>query len=74
MREAELVIDIGSRNTTVCSRGVGVLIHEPSVAAIGNRGGKMTLVQAGRQAERLATVKQADFRILNPVKEGTIFH
>lgn len=74
MKQAELVIDIGSRNTTVCSRGVGVLIHEPTVAAISNRGGKMTLVQAGRQAERLAAVKQADFQILNPVKEGTIFH
>lgn len=74
MRKAELVIDIGSRNTTVCSRGVGVLIHEPSVAAISNRGGKMALLQAGRQAERLASVKDADFQILNPIKEGAIFH
>lgn len=74
MREAELVIDIGSRFTTVCSRGVGVLIHEPSVAAISNQHGKMALLQAGRQAEKLASVRQADFQILSPVKEGAIFH
>ena len=74
MREAELVIDIGSRFTTVCSRGAGVIIREPSVVAISNRGGKMALLEAGRSAEKLSNVRQADFQILYPIKEGAIFH
>ncbi len=74
MREAELVIDIGSRNTTVCSRGAGVILREPTVAAITNRGSKMALLQAGKEAQRLAAYRQSDFQILNPIKEGAVFH
>ena len=70
MKQAELVIDIGSRNTTVCSRGVGVLIHEPTVAAISNRGGKMALVQAGRQADIIFVPDLVHFKPVMVFKRG----
>ena len=66
MKQAELVIDIGSRHTTVCSRGVGVLIHEPTVAAISNRGGKLALI---RQQKRVGVCMSRSKHTPN-----TLFH
>lgn len=74
MRTIELVIDIGTKNTTVYQQGKGLIIKEPSVAVITNKGNKMVLVESGRSAAQLADKMNSKEQLLYPVKEGAIFH
>ena len=54
MKSIDLVIDIGSKNTTVYEQGKGLRFKEPTVALVTNRGNKMVLVESGRAAAQIA--------------------
>jgi len=74
MGTVELVIDVGSKVTTIFKKGVGLIIQEPSVVAINNKHNKMALLESGKNAQRLMNTRRYDFQILFPIKEGAIFH
>ena len=74
MGMVELVIDVGSKVTTIFKKDVGLIIQEPSVVAINNKHNKMALLESGKNAQRLMNTRRYDFQILFPIKEGAIFH
>ncbi len=74
MKSIDLVIDIGSKNTTVYEQGKGLRFKEPTVALVTNRGNKMVLVESGRAAAQIAERDRVKEQLLHPVKEGAIFH
>ena len=75
MGTVELVIDVGSKVTTIFKKDVGLIIQEPSVVAINNKHNKMALLESGKNAQRLMnTSRRYDFQVLFPIKEGSIFH
>ena len=74
MGTVELVIDVGSKVTTIFKKDVGLIIQEPSVVAINNKHNKMALLESGKNAQRLMNTRRYDFQILFPIKEGAIFH
>lgn len=74
MGTVELIIDIGSKVTTVYKKDAGLIIQEPSIVAINNKHNKMALLESGKNAQRLMNMRGLDFQILFPIKEGAIFH
>ncbi|HSR26589.1 MAG TPA: rod shape-determining protein, partial [Candidatus Eisenbacteria bacterium] len=63
-------IDLGTASTRVYVRGEGIVIDEPSLAAVDAAGARVLAV--GRQAADLAGRAPQDVRLLRPIQEGAI--
>ncbi len=63
-------IDLGTSSMRTYVRGEGIVIDEPSVAAIEPDGGGLLAV--GRQAVELARQAPRSIRLVRPVREGSI--
>ncbi|MDE5618303.1 MAG: rod shape-determining protein, partial [Clostridia bacterium] len=74
MKSIDLVIDIGSKNTTIYEQGKGLRCKEPTVALVTTRGNKMVLVDSGRSAAQTAERDRIKEQLLHPIKEGAVFH
>jgi rod shape-determining protein MreB and related proteins len=69
----ELAVDLGTANTLVLVRGEGVVLNEPSVAALGPSG---EILGVGLEAKRMLGRTPAGIRAVRPMKDGVIadFH
>jgi rod shape-determining protein MreB and related proteins len=69
----ELAVDLGTANTLVLVRGEGVVLNEPSVAALGPAG---QLLGVGLEAKRMLGRTPSGIRAVRPMKDGVIadFH
>jgi rod shape-determining protein MreB len=69
----ELAVDLGTANTLVLVRGEGVVLNEPSVAAVGPSG---QLLGVGLEAKRMLGRTPSGIRAVRPMKDGVIadFH
>jgi rod shape-determining protein MreB and related proteins len=69
----ELAVDLGTANTLVFVRGEGVVLNEPSVAALGPTG---EILGVGLEAKRMLGRTPAGIRAVRPMKDGVIadFH
>jgi rod shape-determining protein MreB len=69
----ELAVDLGTANTLVLVKGEGVVINEPSVAALGPSG---DVLGVGLEAKRMLGRTPAGIRAVRPMKDGVIadFH
>lgn len=63
-------IDLGTASTRVYVRGEGIVIDEPSLAAVDPAGARVLAV--GRQAADLAVRAPQDVRLLRPIRDGGI--
>ena len=70
---SELAVDLGTANTLVFVRGEGVVLNEPSVAALGPDG---EILGVGLDAKRMLGRTPAGIRAVRPMKDGVIadFH
>jgi rod shape-determining protein MreB len=70
---SELAVDLGTANTLVLVRGEGVVLNEPSVAALGPSG---EILGVGLEAKRMLGRTPAGIRAVRPMKDGVIadFH
>ncbi len=66
----DLGIDLGTANTLVYLRGVGVVIREPSVVAIDKDSGR--LVAVGDEAKKMIGRTPANIVAIRPLKDGVI--
>jgi rod shape-determining protein MreB len=66
----DLGIDLGTANTLVYLRGVGVVIREPSVVAINKDTGRVIAV--GAEAKKMIGRTPANIVAIRPLKDGVI--
>ncbi len=69
----ELAVDLGTANTLVLVKGEGIVLDEPSVAALGPSG---EVLGVGLEAKRMLGRTPAGIRAVRPMKDGVIadFH
>jgi rod shape-determining protein MreB len=65
----ELAVDLGTANTLVLVRGEGIILNEPSVAALGPSG---EILSVGLEAKRMLGRTPAGIRAVRPMKDGVI--
>ncbi len=66
----DIAIDLGTANTLIYVRGMGVVLNEPSVVAIDVADGR--LVAVGMEAKRMMGRTPGHIRVVRPLKDGVI--
>ena len=71
----DLSIDLGTANTLIYVRGIGIVLDEPSVVAIrqgnGSRGAK-SIAAVGTAAKRMVGRTPGNIQAIRPLKDGVI--
>jgi len=65
-----MAVDLGTANTLVYVRGMGIVLNEPSVVAIDTRDGKPVAV--GAEAKRMLGRTPGHIKAVRPLKDGVI--
>ncbi|MFZ2315082.1 MAG: rod shape-determining protein [Gammaproteobacteria bacterium] len=71
----DMSIDLGTANTLICIRGVGIVLNEPSVVAIrqgGETGGQKHVVAVGSEAKLMLGRTPGNISAIRPMKDGVI--
>ena len=70
---SDLAIDLGTANTLVYVKGIGIVLSEPSVVAVRKHGGGAKKVLAvGQEAKMMLGRTPGDIVAIRPMKEGVI--
>src|SRR5712692_9398716 len=69
----DLAIDLGTANTLIYARGMGIVSNEPSVVAVqqASRGGKKVLA-VGKEAKEMVGRTPGNIVAIRPMKDGVI--
>jgi rod shape-determining protein MreB and related proteins len=70
LRRCHVAVDLGAAKTRVYIKGVGLVVDEPSVAAVNTRTG--ALIAVGALAEQMTGRTPAYIRVARPVSGGTV--
>lgn len=65
-----LGIDLGTSNTLLCTEGKGIVLQEPSVAAVNNR--TMSVLEVGDAANLMVGKTAGEQLAFRPIKDGVI--
>lgn len=65
-----LGIDLGTSNTLLCTEGKGIVLQEPSVAAVNNR--TMAVLEVGDAANLMVGKTAGEQLAFRPIKDGVI--
>ena len=71
----DLAIDLGTANTLIYAKGLGVVLNEPSVVAIKHvvgSGGKKNVIAVGREAKLMLGRVPYSIEAIRPMKDGVI--
>ena len=69
----DLAIDLGTANTLVYVKGVGIVLNEPSVVAINkNVTGPKRILAVGKEAKEMLGRTPGDIVAIRPLKDGVI--
>ncbi len=74
MRNIQLLIDIGSKFTTIAQYGKNFTIKDASIVYIENKNGKINLIEYGRNVARYIGQQRPNEQAIYPIKEGAIYH
>ncbi len=66
----DIAIDLGTANTLVYRKGIGIVIDEPSVVAISTDNRKMIAI--GAEAKEMLGKSPDEVRVIKPMKDGVI--
>ncbi len=66
----EIGIDLGTTNTIIYLKGKGIVVNEPTVAAISEKNGK--IISIGKSAGEMLGRTPVDIRAVTPIKTGVI--
>jgi rod shape-determining protein MreB len=69
---SDLAIDLGTANTLVYVKGRGIVLNEPSVVAIMNKGGKKKVHAVGNEAKQMLGRTPGDIEAIRPMRDGVI--
>ncbi|MGW7051262.1 rod shape-determining protein MreB [Streptomyces sp. NPDC054887] len=70
LRRCHIAVDLGAARTRVFVKGVGLVVDEPSVAAVNTRTG--ALIAVGAFAEQMTGRTPDYIRVVRPVSGGTV--
>ncbi len=68
----DIAIDLGTANTLVHVAGRGVIIDEPSVVAVQNRGGVREVLAVGQKAKLMVGRTPESIETIRPLRDGVI--
>ena len=68
----DIAIDLGTANTLIHIVNRGVVIDEPSVVAIQNRGGTREVLAVGEQAKKMVGRTPESIETIRPLRDGVI--
>lgn len=66
----DMAVDLGTANTLIYVRGVGIVLDEPSVVAVNTKDGQPVAV--GMEAKRMIGRTPAHIEAIRPLKDGVI--
>jgi len=72
MFSADMAIDLGTANTLVYVKGRGIVLNEPSVVAIINKGGKKQVLAVGDEAKMMLGRTPGNIEAIRPMRDGVI--
>src|SRR5215216_2282518 len=72
MLSSDMAIDLGTANTLVYVKGRGVVLNEPSVVAIVNKGGKKQVLAVGNDAKMMLGRTPGNIEAIRPMRDGVI--
>jgi rod shape-determining protein MreB len=72
MLSADMAIDLGTANTLVYVKGRGVVLNEPSVVAIIDKGGKKQVLAVGNEAKLMLGRTPGNIEAIRPMRDGVI--
>ena len=70
LRRCHVAVDLGAARTRVFVKGAGLVVDEPSVAAVNTRTG--ALIAVGALAEKMTGRTPDYIRVMRPVSGGTV--
>ena len=68
----DLSIDLGTANTLIYTKDVGIVLDEPSVVAIRESRGQKTVVAVGTEAKKMLGRTPGNIKAIRPLSEGVI--
>jgi len=68
----DIAIDLGTANTLVHVVGRGIVIDEPSLVAVQNRGGVRTMLAVGERARTMVGRTPEAIEAIRPMRDGVI--
>lgn len=68
----QIAIDLGTANTHICVKGVGVVVREPSVIAFDSSGRRPVAV--GLEAKRMLERDVEGVQVVRPIRNGVVAH
>ncbi|MBB4659532.1 rod shape-determining protein [Parvularcula dongshanensis] len=72
MMSADMAIDLGTANTLVYVKGRGIVLNEPSVVAIEDRGGRKVVRAVGNEAKEMLGRTPGAITAIRPMRDGVI--
>ena len=72
MFSADMAIDLGTANTLVYVKGRGIVLNEPSVVAIVEKGGKKQVLAVGEEAKHMLGRTPGNIQAIRPMRDGVI--
>ena len=72
MLSSDMSIDLGTANTLVYVKGRGIVLNEPSVVAIMNKGGKKQVLEVGNAAKMMLGRTPGNIEAIRPMRDGVI--
>ncbi|MEC7912142.1 MAG: rod shape-determining protein [Pseudomonadota bacterium] len=68
----DMSIDLGTANTLIYTKDIGVVLNEPSVVAIRESRGQKTVVAVGHEAKKMLGRTPGNIKAIRPLSEGVI--
>jgi rod shape-determining protein MreB and related proteins len=68
----DIAIDLGTANTLIYEKGVGVVLNEPSYVAMRREAGKRIPFAFGAEARVMMGKTPPDVEVIRPIREGVI--
>ena len=72
MFSSDMAIDLGTANTLIYVNGRGIILNEPSVVALLEKGGRNRVVALGEEAKRMLGRTSGNLRAIRPMRDGVI--
>jgi len=66
----DIAIDLGTANTLIYVKGVGVVVDEPTLLAISKKDGK--ILSIGKEAKKLEGRIPESIELVKPLRDGVI--
>lgn len=67
-----MAIDLGTANTLVYMKGLGIVLDEPSVIAVFERRGEKQVLAVGEEAKRMIGRTPGNIQAIRPLRHGVI--